>query len=132
MNKYEEYEDMFPLPNSVSEDVVYVSYVDKGLQFFKTKAEAEKAGKFIAKEVTNKDEIEKYKQDVKKLRAKIYNTWIEDLKNECGYLRVSGTFDDARLFCIGNCHCNSNDDIANAMLDLDFLASKIKKGFTQK
>lgn len=37
MKKYDEYENMFPLPTSVSVEVTYVAYVDKGLKFFNTK-----------------------------------------------------------------------------------------------
>jgi len=132
MKKYEEYENMFPLPTSVSVEVTYVAYVDKGLKFFNTKKEAEDAGKYIAKEVLNKDEVEKYKKDVREHRAKIYNAWLEELKEECCHLTTSNTFDMAREFINDNCCCDDYDEIAEDMLELNNLAKMIKKGFTQK
>lgn len=132
MKKYVEYENAFPSPQLVSEEVIYVSYVDKGLKFFKTKKEAEDAGKFIAREVTNSDEVAEYKKCTKERRANVYNAWIEDLKNECGYLTASGTFNDAMSFIMENCNCNNKDEIAIDMLELDTLACLIKKGFMQK
>ena len=94
---------MFKLPQPVMEQVTYVAYVDKGLKFFKTRREAEDAGKFITKEVINKEEVTEYKRLMRDYISNAYNAWLVDLKNECVYLTASGTFNDAWTFIAENC-----------------------------
>lgn len=125
MKQYNEYEKEFPEVQLIKPIYVYVTYVNKKLEYFNTLEEANKVGKVVDKEHVNEQEVKASKKAFSDRGVNIYNAWYNDLVNECQTLAATGTFKD---FLSNINDYGSSDDmdiVAEQMIENERLANKI-------